>query len=329
MPLINKKEKSQKNNFYSKKSILVLFLIVSLFFAPIQTPRAHAWAYAKQEALRSVLDKVADQILGVIMGALKTAAAKMISEKVSDLVSGTSSQDSLIISDYRDFLYTEPLDDTKVYMNDYLTQMVSGRGSASNYVPSGSSGFGSGTGGNYSAMLVDIVQKNIIEPEELKPDYVGNPSENMFEGGNLENFNKYLSGVNNPWAFELYAQQKFSEQLEIRQNAAMAEGIAGKGMKSTRSGDTIVTPGALTADNLASVMDLGNKIVSGAQSIPEVITGVVSQIITQSISNGIGKAAENAQREGKASNWTNPDTQATKNNETSNSVDPATGQPYN
>lgn len=319
---------SNNKKIVLKKSLAIPVLALALFFSPVQTPKAHAWAFVAQETLRTVMDTLKDQMMGIVMGALKQMAAKTINEQVSNLVSGTSSQDSKIIGNYKDFLHTEPLDNTKVYMNDYLTQMVSGRGSASNYIPTGSSGFGSGTGGSYSAMLVDIVQKNVIEPQDLKPDYVGNPSENMFEGGSMENFNKYLSGVNNPWAFELYAQQKFQERLEVEKNAAFAESIAGKGMRSTRSGDTIITPGALIADNMANVMDLGNKIIAGSQSIPEAITAVVTQIITQSISNGIGKAAENVQREGNVSNWVNPDTQATSNNETSNYVDPNTGWPF-
>jgi hypothetical protein len=251
------------------------------------------------------------------------------SEQVSNLISGTSSGDSKIIGNYKDFLYTEPLDNAKLYMNDYLTQLTSGRGSASSYIPNGSTGFGSGMGESYASTLKSVALKSTIEPVATKFDYPGNPGENLFADG-FNNLDKLVDPekTNNPWTIEKDAQQKFQQRLEAEQTAAFAESIAGKGMRSTKSGDTITTPGALIADNMANVMDLGNKIIAGSQSIPEAITAVVTQIITQSISSGIGKAAENVQREGNVSNWVNPDNQSS-NNETSNSVDPATGQPYN
>lgn len=312
-----------------KKTLVITILALALFFAPPTTPKAHAWAFVAQEQLRTVMDMIMKNIQGIIIGALKQMAVKMINEQVANLISGSSSQDSKIIGNYKDFLYTEPMENTQVYMNDYLSQMVSGRGSASSYQAMGpGGGFGSGAGGSYNTILIDIAKKATIEPVMEKVGYVGNPGDNLFNDGSLKNLMTFSEGPNSPWGAKQAALQEFSTRFMIEQSAAQMEGSVGNGVRSTKNGDTITTPGALIAENMANVMDLGNKVISGATTVPEVITGVVTQIITQAIETGIGKAAENIQREGGASNWINPDTQAASNNETSNWVNPDTGRPF-
>jgi hypothetical protein len=179
-------------------------------------------------------------------------------------------------------------------------------------------------------MLRDLALKATSEREEVETDYVGDPGQNLFENGKLDNFLKYTDPgkINNPLTFRLNAEREFNERLKIEKDAARLEGEIGDGMRSVKSGETVTTPGSIVAATMVNVMDLGNKIIAGATSVPEAITATVTQIVTQAITNGIGKAAENVQREGKASNWINPDTNRTMNSETSNWIDPDTGRPF-
>ena len=314
-----------QNNFF-KKTILIAFLAFSLSLAPIQTQKADAlWGEVMQQFLKQALEEIAKYTKGYILGSLKQMAAQMINEQIANLISGTSSGDSKIIGNYKDFLYTETTAQANLFLNDYLSQMTGGKGSLSNYIPA--EGFGGGSGGNFSQQLVEMAKKATLEQVTMQVDYIGDPGQNMFANGNLDNFNKYLSGVNNPWAFQLHAQQKYQERLEIERDAARTEALIGQGFRSTKQGDSIITPGSIVVDAASNVMDLGNKIIAGATSVPEAITATVTQIITQSIESGIGMASQIVEREGGSSNWINPDTQANSNNETSNWINPDTGKP--
>ena len=318
----------QKN--FLKKSVAIVLLAVTLSFSPVQTKQADAlWGEVMQQMLKQVLEYINDNIQHIIVGALKQTAAKMINEQIANLISGSSSQDSKIIGNYKDFLYTEPLEQTKLFMNDYLTQMVSGRGSASSYIPN--PGFGGGAGGGYSTQLVQMARRATIEPVKKKLDTTFDPSNAIkITGDNvdLSGFSKFTDsdGINNPLTFEAAAKDAFNNRMAIEQEAARMEGMVGKGMRSTRSGDTITTPGAIIADTMVNALDIGNKIIAGAQGMPEVITAIVTQVVTQTIETGIGKAAENVQRGGGSSNWGNGG--QSQGSETSNWVNPDTGKPF-
>lgn len=313
------------------KIFSISFLAISLLIMPIRTPEANAlWGEMPAQILGNSLATMRAQILGMIMGSLKQAAIQAISSKISGIVGGSSSQNSKIIGNYTDFLHTAPQNKTNLYMNDYLSQITQGRGSNSSYIPN-NEGFGNGafvgglTNDNYKAQLVVSAKAVTNERTEANATYIGNPSQNMFSAGNMDNFNLYLSGINNPWAFNLNAEQKYQERLTIEQDAARTEAIAGRGFKSTQQGGTITTPGSLTADIMASAQTVGLNSLANAQSVPEVITAVVQGIISKTIQNGVGNAQGNAQKsqnvtnsaaqntntqaqtDGPAAAWKNPD----------------------
>lgn len=321
---LNKMQKNIPKNFFPK-TLMIVIVATTLSLAPVKTQKAEAfWGEIMQQFLKQALELIQDNIQGIIMGELKQIAAKTMNEEVANLVSGSSSQDSKIIGNYKEFLHTDPKKETDRYMKELLTDITGGRGSLSNYIPSGE-GFGGGNGGSYNAQLVEMVQNSVINTPTPTVDYIGDPRQNLFdEPGNLD---KYVSGINYPLKLQVYTQQKYQERLEIEKDAARTEAIAGQGFKGTRKGDTIITPGSLIGDNMADVMDLGNKVIAGAQSIPETITAVVTQVIAQTIENGVGKASENVQREGPKSDWVNPDTQKTTTAETSDWINPDTNKP--
>ncbi|KKR21841.1 MAG: hypothetical protein UT50_C0003G0022 [Candidatus Moranbacteria bacterium GW2011_GWA2_39_41] len=338
------------------KTFATGFLAFVLAFSPIAAPKSEAWLTMAGVMLESEMDVMRAQILGMIMGSLKQAAIKAISSSVSGIVGGSSSQTSKIIGNYSDFLYAEPQQKASLYMNDYLSQITSGRGSSSGYIPADFEGFADNTSdedasndystrlipsamassslssmgtafaGNYIAQLKQSALAVITEQQEPTPTYVGNPSQNLFSGGNFNNLNLYLSGINNPWAFNINAQEKYQKLLDVAQDAARTEAIAGRGFKGTRQGDIITAPGSIIGDVMTHSLTIGFDVLANAQSVPEVITAAVQGIIGKSIQSGIGKAQEFAQQKiqgvaskatqaintqastnGPASIWKNPD----------------------
>lgn len=158
-------------------------------------------------------------------------------------------------------------------------------------------GGATGSAGNYIQQLVSGAKSITTEQATPQVTYQGNPAQNLFSGGSFKNLNTYLSGINNPWAFNMNAQQQYQKQLTQQQQSAQAQAVAYQGFKGTGQGGMITNPGSLIKENMANVQDIGNKVLANAQSMPEVITSIVQQIITRSIQNGIGNAGRNVQRE--------------------------------
>ncbi len=272
--------------YFSRKLFILAFisLIFSFSFSP--APRAQAWDAIPAAILNANIKILHDTVQGFMLGVAKQAAVKALNQEVNFMITGRSSQGALFVTDWRDYLINQPEQRSKLFMNAYIDQATAGRGSISQYIPAGSEGVGLSTV-NYNNALKVGAQTAILNPSQPRTTYVGNPSQ-MFAQGNFRNLSLYLSGINNPWAFNLHIQEKFDETKQAEQLAAAEKARAGQGFTGVESNGKTITPGIVIKEAVTGVQDLGNKIIAGATHIPEVITAVVAQTITQSISQGIG-----------------------------------------
>lgn len=300
------------NSTFSKTIFIFLFSI-SLALFPIQAKHADAlWGEIPAQFLKTMLDKLRVKINGIIMGALKQAAIQTLNKSISGFVSGNGPETSKIITNYQDFLYKEPRQKTDLYLNDLLSETTGGQ-SSDNYTSFEGVGSPASGGAAYLSSMAKNTQESIkAQSTIMKPNYVGNPADNLFANGNMDNFNSYLSGINNPWAYNLYIQQKYQERLEQEREAAKTEALAGRGYKSVKQGGQIITPGALIETTMSNALDMGNKVLAGSTDPAEVITSIVQQLIMQTMQNGIGNAKTNIQKsspnDSNNNAWTNPDT---------------------
>lgn len=295
---------------FEKILFICLFLFVFSFF-PTHKSNAALWP-AIDPIYQRVLDTMYEQLQGVIMGALKQSAAKMINEQVTKLVGGSSGSGAMFITDWQDFLITQPENQANTYMNDYLSKITRGRGSSSGYVYNSSGlvlgaydsktkeGFYGGkvlgsddevSSENYYEALLDTTKASTVDKTDIYPDYEGNPHE-MFSAGNFDKLNSYLSGVNNPWAFEIQAQNKYAQYKEDQKMQYFARSIAYRGFTGTIQNGKVVTPGSTVEQAVANAQDIGNKILAAAKNPGEMISSVVSQIVTQAIQQGIGTVSK-------------------------------------
>jgi hypothetical protein len=279
-----------KKKYRFRKILLTLFISFSLVFSPVLPQKADAfWGEFVQEIFHFSLREVMDLIRGLIMGVLKQSAVSMINSRVNSLVGGG---DVAFIYNWEDYLIREPQRQTAIYMNDYLSQMTRGRGTRSGYV---SEGFG---GSNYMTSLSEMIKAGDEARNNIpKPTYEEDPSR-MFESGDFKNMNNYLSGVNNPWAFEIAYRNEEREVLENERALQRAKSDAYDGFTGTPGGapHTIVNPGILAKENVANTQKIPFDIIASAQSIPEVITSVVSQVITSSIQKGFSGVQKKIQK---------------------------------
>lgn len=271
-----------------KKFFLVALVFLILFSTPVMTPKAEAyysWPDIIGFSYKEMLEQLFIKIQGMIMGMMKQQAIQTINKQVDSMISGGGSGNAKFITDWETYLYKTPDNNTKLYMNDYLSQITSGKGSLGSY---SSEGFGSGS--SYASQLVSAAKSNTISKKDPTFSYEGNPA-NMFSGGNFKNFNLYLSGINNPWAFDINAQNEFEKKkAEERKLAAVKSqaylGGIGAG-EGTNGKGTINLPGSVIMQTKANTMDLGNKVLASASHPEEMVTSLVSKILTQAMNQGM------------------------------------------
>lgn len=273
----------EKKSIFFKKFLSTIILVLVFSFSPISSYKSQAaWGEFVQEGFHFVLLNVMETIKGITISQLKIQASKSLNKQVSVLISGNSGGGgAAFITDWRDYLVSQPENQVRVYMNDYLSQMTAGKGTYSGYRAEGFSG-----GLNYLAQLSEDV-KSGVGLNSFRVTYEGNPSQMFSSGKGFKDLSLYLSGVNNPWAFKAAYDGEYQRKLDEFKLAAQTRSIAYQGFKGTTGGGDIVTnPGSLVKETVANIQNIPNMALATASSVQEVISSVVSNMITASIQRG-------------------------------------------
>ena len=272
----NKKRKSFQKVFFSL--LILLFLSFFLF----QAPSAKAWDAFAAASYKQELETIKFHIDGEILTMLKQAAIISLVDLTNNLM-----LQNKIVTNWQDYLVDKPANQSRTYMNDYLSRMTTGRGTYAGYVSNGFLGTG-----NYLATLKQNATKTLDRegPCATAPQvtYEGDPSQ-MFVSGNFKNMSLYFSGINNPWAFNATANDAYQEKLDHLKSVQQAKAIAYQGFKGTGDDsptNTITYPGSLTKSNVANVQNIANTMLATATHPEEVGAAIVSKIISQSIQTG-------------------------------------------
>jgi hypothetical protein len=267
-----------------------------VFFSPLAAEQSQAfWPDFLGNAFGAAMDFMLQNIKGIMLGAAKKAAVTALQKEVSFMITGRSSGGAMFVTDWNDYLLAQPTSKADLYINDYITQSTSGRGSMTAYIPASGEGIG---GGSYISVMMQGA-KSITSNRPTQPvvTYTGNPSR-MFAGASgFANMNLYLSGINNPWAFNLNVQQSYQQKLNSEQQIAQAKVISGQGFIGQESDGITTTPGSLIKDQVSKVQTMGVDVLANANNLPEVIMAAVSAIISQSITQGVGNIQSSVNRE--------------------------------
>lgn len=283
------KEVSPKTKFIEKsiqKWSATIFLAAILLFSSAKSAEAAAWPIT-DPAYKQMLEELYKKIHGIINGAMKKAAVMALNSQINVMVGGGSGGGPRFIVNWQDYLVSQPENQARNYMNDYISQMTAGKGSLSSYISAGKSAGEGFFSMSYTASLNQIAQ-NVINPVMLKPTYEGDPSQ-MFASGNFKNLGLYTSGVNNPWALNTYVDSKYNQLLEENKRRAETKAIANKGYIGVgeKNGEGLITfAGSSVGDLVANAQDLGNKILAAATDPGEMITAVVSQVMNKAMQVG-------------------------------------------
>ncbi len=295
MQLKLKKNKKRKSILF--RTCLLSIFLVALVFSPVQVPQANAWDAIPAAAFKQMLETIKYEINGMILGMLKKQAVASLNSQIDNLVGGSNGGSPAFITNWQNYLVNQPIVTTKTYMNDYLSQMTSGRGTLTGYTSEGFAG-----NGNYQAELKQDALSKINKSNVKtipKVTYENKPNQ-MFRRGTFKDMSLYLSGVNNPWAFNLAAQDAYQKKLKEEKSVQEAKAIAYQGFKGSGdngSNSTITNPGSLIKSTVANVQNIGNMALASATHPGEVISSLVSQVITQSIKRGFSSVRESVNRQ--------------------------------
>lgn len=265
-----------------------IFYLV-LAFSPVYPQKTHAWMAIPSMIMKQGLEGIYDMMQGMIMSGLKTQALNMINDQVNVIIGGSSGGQVKFIVDWNDYIYEQPNVTAKIYMNDYISNTTRGRGSSSSYA----------SGSNYMNELAESAKWRINQAGKTpEANYEGDPSE-MFASGNFKNLNIFLSGINNPWAYNINVENRYQQQKEKLERMAEIKSIANQGFIGVgeKNGEGAITnPGSMVKESWANVQNLPNLALANANSMAEVITSVVSKMINKSLQQGLSNVQRKVQK---------------------------------
>lgn len=265
--------------------LLILFAFLNMAFAPFA--RADYWganfdAANYQITVEQTLKKIED----TLVANLKIIATRLIQQKIQSLLSGgdASGGQSLIISDWRQFIYGSAQQYSMQITNNFFQGVNAGATSAIRQYVTGPAQMAVNT--DYWGMRPDL--------QNYCPG--GDPTK-AFSAGTSNQWKCWqMSGApQNDLAFTTlrgasFKQAAYDQEAEKKK----AEGIAGQGYKgvekSQNKGEQFIsTPGSTVKSTAEAGLQAPMQILENASSVPEVITSIAMQMITQVIQQGLNQ----------------------------------------
>ncbi len=296
-------KKNKIRQIYLHVKILLFLGFLGSFFVTYTPPaRADAWGSNVLAAfLSQTLTKINRAMEGVQLSIIKNAAIRTINQQVLRLVNGTGGQGSLIISDWKHFIYAEASQKANdVILNDFFPKMFNGKGSGGNYIASSE---GVNTVRNLSSSINTIknypeylsaIGKSTLKNlqtdistytlDQVCPD----PSGSLARG-DYRCFSEIMKPQNNPRGIPLITEQKYAQENAKNQTIAQTQaGITGY-KPQTNSKGLVVTPPQTISDIVSAVQTLPAKALAIAQNPSELITGVIQTYVNSLIQQTLSK----------------------------------------
>lgn len=257
-------------------SIVLCFSIFSSMFFGIQSAKAipvvdgpntasNIWN-GVQEFFTNIstgLDistKLAEMALAVgasnMINAAKVLALLTVQTSIKAMIGGGEGGGSLIIRDFKEYLYTAPQQRANAEMNSFFNTVSKGRLSSLNY---------EGVGPNYDAYLVaearqaygGQVFKTNLQEQATDPT-------RLFSTGNMRGIMTYMQCANNPACYTMTATAKYNAELARAQEIAKAETAGSGGFRPRKVNGRITSPAALAQSALSQIDQLGTQVIMNA-----------------------------------------------------------------
>jgi len=286
-------QKIIKNNLRASV-VWVLFFSLTLSLTPLPERKANAWmeTFITNPALGG-MQEVLKQLNIVVTGAAKQAAIKAINKAFSQIVGGSNGSGPKFVTDWTAALIDDS-EETAALFIDSLAASTTGN--------SGTSGFSSEGVGGSSNYFLQLKQNAMNIPTQYtsssrcKITYTSNPEEMLTDQENFSNLGKFMAGPNSSLAYGLCMKEEYQKKLEDLKRIAEVKLIANKGFLGTETNGQTIYPGVLIADQMANINDMGNKAITSASGIAEVVISSVTGLVFQQIDQGIGDVQNQIQK---------------------------------
>jgi len=285
----------------TKKFIATLLLVTFVWMAIPSPASAGAWGEALKAAFwKQMMEQMVKKTQDKLVAALRMMAIKMIQTQFGQMLGKKAGgkkapgTNGMVISDWRQFIYGAAVQYANKATTDFFKSMQKG------------------TPAPLAQRIIAPAQKAVMtDPTKIKPDlqkYVREGRANMiFQPG----------WAKNPWlAWQMAAMPQNSLEGMIArgqyvQNLAFqteaekkkAEGIAGGGYQGKQGQATkgkpgqagkatpagITTPGSTIKDTTTKVQGMPIDMISMSRNIPDVVAGMVTQMIMKMLQMGLVK----------------------------------------
>ncbi len=273
---------------------IISILISSSFLFNVKKVSADIWGtnFLAAEA-QIAQEEIIKQIQAALVAALKKEAAKMLSDTINNLVSGVNQAGSLFISDWEDYLFKSPGNNTRAYMNDFFTVTSRGRNSGS---------YASACGSNFSEWRSAGAEEGVnldIDLSQWQSDFnetVCGGFQDMFNNEDWQGYVSAMQPNNNPIAYKLFAKETENKIREAEEKKALAQSQAYLGFKAkTDKSGTVITPGSFIESMTAAANKIDMDMIANSHKVGEVAGIVAGKIAGNVIKQGIGNARKQAQ----------------------------------
>lgn len=283
--------------FFSPKKIqtkfLSLFLLFSFVFFTVFPPQASAWLstlcgvyddLVASDTVNRMITEAAETAEEAATAAVQATIVTTLNNLVMGTIGGGGGAPGFI-TDWQDFLNKAPTIAANMAINDFISQ-TAGRRTGSGY-----EGFG-GVVTTYNKKMATWAAQLTVDAQKNQPRVNFYHQSNLFYDGTLKGLGEYLTGVNNPWSFNLTIASAYQQEKAKQENIARTKAVAGAGYLGKEVNGKTVTPGSTYGNLVANMDDFAKKIVATAKSPSSLISSsLVTGITNTLITAGIGAAA--------------------------------------
>lgn len=280
----------------------VMMMAVFLFsLVAVPPARADVWGAAIGAAILSqTLTKIQDQINGVLLVTLKSTAITLMNTRVASLVGGSSVGTSQVITNWQDYLYSQPETNVSSAMDNFYSTTLRSRSAASGYVSaSGQS--------SYETYLETRTRKQLSTTSSSTAttstlSEVSSDPESSLGNGDMRVFSAMYESGSDPFGYTLQAKGYQLAVREQEQKAAQIQAASSAGYKGVKDNNgNVILPGATIGQMVANAQDIGNKVIAAANNPAELVGGVISsltnKLVTNLVQQGVGSIQSSIQRQ--------------------------------
>lgn len=269
----------------------------------VATPRpVYAWDAIFGSIAKQAFELLWNALEGLLKGIAKRLAVEMAVRQANKLTGNGNKNGPSFITDYKQYIYAAALDESMVFVNNFLTETLGGKYSGLVYVAA--TGNLQSLGRSYMSYLAAEANAGLRDsnPCRYTLDQYSNSPLTSLQAGDWKVFNALISNpCNNPTGYTNEVKKAFQEDLQRRAELARTKAIASQGFIGAEKNGVITAPGSILKDSISKATNMPMDLIAPAGSWGEILSAAagafMNQVITNLVQNGFESVAKKVDRE--------------------------------